>query len=150
MIDKPRAERIATVLAEMRKFTADVVFFHQKLAEAFNLNPSDLQLFDLLEFAGEATPTELAKRTGLTTGGVTAVVDRLESVRLIYREPNPRDRRSVLVKPTAEGLALVRPIYAKMHAELEWQLAHYNVKTLEVLIRFFEQANKIRGQRTIL
>jgi len=96
-----------------------------------------MQLFEILEVAGEVTPTQLAKQSGLTTGGVTAVLARLESARLIQREPNPRDRRSILVRATPEGLALLRPIYGKMNEDLEHQLALYNVKNLDVLIRFF-------------
>ncbi|MGA2372616.1 MAG: MarR family transcriptional regulator [Candidatus Korobacteraceae bacterium] len=109
-----------------------------------------MQLFEILEVAGEVTPTQLAKQSGLTTGGVTAVLARLESARLIQREPNPRDRRSILVRATPEGLALLRPIYGKMNEDLEHQLALYNVKNLDVLIRFFEQANRIRGRRTLI
>ena len=150
MSNQLKAPRIATLLAELRKFLAAVNLFNQRVAEEFNLNPSDTRLFQILEAAGEVTPTQLAKQTGLTTGGVTAVLDRLESVRLIRREANPRDRRSVLVRATPEALALLRPIYGKMNEDLEHQLALYTVKNLDVLIRFFEQANKIRGRRTLI
>ena len=150
MSNELKAPRIATLLAELRKFLAAVNLFNQRVAEEFNLNPSDTRLFQILEAAGEVTPTQLAKQTGLTTGGVTAVLDRLESVRLIRREANPRDRRSVLVRATPEALALLRPIYGKMNEDLEHQLALYNVKNLDVLIRFFAQANKIRGRRTLI
>jgi DNA-binding MarR family transcriptional regulator len=150
MSNEPKAPRIAALLAQLRKFIAGVIAFNQRVAEEFNLNPSDMQIFEILEATGEATPTQLARQTGLTTGGVTTVLDRLESARLIQREPNPRDRRSVLVRATPEGLALLRPIYGKMNEDLEHQLALYNVKNLDVLIRFLEQANRIRGRRTLI
>ena len=150
MSNETKAPRIAALLAQIRKFIAGVIAFNQRIAEEFNLNPSDTRLFEILEVAGEVTPTQLAKQSGLTTGGVTAVLDRLESARLIQRAPNPRDRRSVLVRATPEGLALLRPIYGKMNQDLEHQLALYNVKKLDVLIQFFEQANRIRGKRTLI
>jgi DNA-binding MarR family transcriptional regulator len=150
MSNEPKAPRIAALLAQLRKFIAGVIAFNQRVAEEFNLNPSDMQIFEILEATGEATPTQLARQTGLTTGGVTTVLDRLESARLIQREPNPRDRRSVLVRATPEGLALLRPIYGKMNEDLEHQLALYNVKNLDLLIHFFQQANRIRGKRTLI
>lgn len=49
------------------------------------------------------TPTELARRRMMTSGGMTAALDRLERRGLIERVPNPADRRGSLVQLTDEG-----------------------------------------------
>jgi DNA-binding MarR family transcriptional regulator len=55
----------------------------------------------------ERTPTDLARSRMMTSGGMTAALDRLERDGLVARRPNPADRRGSLVGLTAEGLALV-------------------------------------------
>jgi DNA-binding MarR family transcriptional regulator len=53
------------------------------------------------------TPGELSRSTMVTTGGMTKRLDRLESQRLIRREPDPSDRRGRLIALTDEGRALI-------------------------------------------
>lgn len=55
----------------------------------------------------ERTPTDLARSRMMTSGGMTAVLDRLERDGLVARRPNPDDRRGSLVGLTPEGLAIV-------------------------------------------
>jgi len=53
---------------------------------------------DHLHEAGELTPGQLAERLCLTSGAVTALLDRLERLGWAKREPHPHDRRSVIVR----------------------------------------------------
>ncbi|MEQ8718667.1 MAG: MarR family transcriptional regulator [Acidimicrobiales bacterium] len=68
------------------------------------------------------SPTELARHRMITSGGMTAALDRLERKGLISRQPNPDDRRSNLVALTDEGLATVDAAM-RVHAEAELRLA---------------------------
>ena len=52
------------------------------------------------------TPGELSRSTMVTTGGMTKRLDRLESLGLIRREPDPRDRRGKQIALTDDGRAL--------------------------------------------
>lgn len=82
---------------------------------AVSLEPFGLQLwgFDVLATLrrhGEPfrlTPTALSRATMLTTGAMTNRLDRLESAGFVAREPDPNDRRGVLVALTPEGRELV-------------------------------------------
>ncbi len=56
---------------------------------------------------GPITPNDLATRLTLTTGSVTALLDRLQDANLVRRDPNPDDRRSILVSPTESGTKMV-------------------------------------------
>ncbi|HEY1818198.1 MAG TPA: MarR family transcriptional regulator [Kofleriaceae bacterium] len=80
-----------------------MVLYNAALAETFGLQAADHKAFDLLLRAGPLTAGELGRATGLTTGAVTGLIDRLESSGFVDREPDPADRRKVLVvaRPTA-------------------------------------------------
>lgn len=55
----------------------------------------------------ELAPSELAERAGVTRAGMTKRLDRLERAGLVERTPTPGDRRSVLVRATAAGRAML-------------------------------------------
>jgi DNA-binding MarR family transcriptional regulator len=57
----------------------------------------------MLGRTGRTTIKPLVLELRLTSGAVTALLDRMESVDLVRREGNPDDRRSVLVSLTANG-----------------------------------------------
>ena len=53
---------------------------------------------------GPITAGELAERTGLTTGAITGVIDRLEKAGFVRRVKDPDDRRRVIIEPLAERI----------------------------------------------
>ena len=67
--------------------------------EDVGLNPTDLGSLCLLLLHGPAPAGRLAELTGLTTGAVTGVIDRLEAGGFVRRELDPADRRRVIVVP---------------------------------------------------
>lgn len=69
----------------------------------------------------ELTPTDLARSQMMTSGGMTAVIDRLAGRRFVERVPNPHDRRGSLVRLTPEGRALVERAMER-HVEVEREL----------------------------
>src|SRR5690242_14276855 len=92
----------AEVVEQIRRFSTAVVLFNQMVAEKVLLHPTDVQCLNLLELLGTSTPGKLAEGMCLTTGGVTVMLDRLERAGYIKREPNPDDRRSLLVRVSAK------------------------------------------------
>lgn len=84
----------------------------------------DYSLLVALRRAGEPgglTPTELARQRMMTSGGMTAAIDRLVGKGLVTRRPNPEDRRGSLVELTAAGRAVVDDAMAR-HADVEHAL----------------------------
>jgi len=53
------------------------------------------------------TPGKLAELTGLTTGGITVVLDRLEKAKYIRQERNPNDRRSISIVLIPRKIVLI-------------------------------------------
>jgi DNA-binding MarR family transcriptional regulator len=116
IIDQWRRER-PDLDPSAKEITGRVIRLASVFQEAFNASFRDLNVNDgdygilaPLRRAGAPyalTPTDLARHRMLTSGGMTAAVDRLERQGLVERVPNPADRRGSLVRLTAHGLAVI-------------------------------------------
>jgi len=76
----------------------------------FGINETDFGILAPLRRAGAPfalTPTELARAQMMTSGGMTAAIDRLERKGLVERVPNPADRRGALVRLTDDGRRVI-------------------------------------------
>jgi DNA-binding MarR family transcriptional regulator len=96
----PERPTITAVLGELRTLSTAIDQLDQASAERFGLNRTDHRCLDMLGATGRMTAKELAAALGLTTGGVTTVIDRLERSGYARRRPHPNDRRQVLVEAT--------------------------------------------------
>jgi len=74
--------------------------YEEALAEHLGLNATDLRCLELAIGEPGLTPGRLADLSGLTTGAVTGVLDRLEATGFVERHPDPADRRSVAIHPS--------------------------------------------------
>ena len=90
---------VAEIAADLKTFAARVNLHSLRAADALSLAPTDLVCMCLLQLNGSATAGWLAEQTGLTTGAVTGMIDRLERAGYVRREPDPKDRRRVIVQP---------------------------------------------------
>ncbi|TPN75001.1 MarR family transcriptional regulator [Mesorhizobium sp. CU2] len=84
-------------------------------------------------------PTELYEATMVTSGAMTARLDRLEKAGLIQRAPHPSDRRGVVVQLTAKGLALVDTALAAHVANEHEILAGLTEAEREILAKLLEK-----------
>lgn len=66
----------------MRVLGTRSVLYQQKVATSLGLYNHDFIAVDILNESGSITPGELYKLAGLTTGSITALVDRLEKAGL--------------------------------------------------------------------
>jgi len=93
------------------------------VAETLGVHPTDLMAGVHLLEIGPMTAGELAKLTGLTTGAMTAAIDRLERSGFAKREADPHDRRKVIIKPAKlpvrlialreEAMGKFRPVFSR-------------------------------------
>src|SRR5580658_4419241 len=119
MSTEKRTALHAELIGAIRRFIAGSIMFNQKVADRVGLHLTDMQCINLLDLLGPVTPGKLAERTGLTTGGVTVMLDRLEKAGFVKREPNPNDRRSVLVRVNPRKLKKIHAHYAGINERLE-------------------------------
>lgn len=101
---------------------------------------------------GGATPKELAEATGLSTGAITGIVDRLERAGYAKREPNQADRRSVIVRPrNTERLASESlPIFSSLTEAMNGLNARYSAEQRQLILRHLEDTIAILREQTAM
>lgn len=119
------------------------VMYHQAAAEKFGLNATDMKTLPILTERGPISAGDLAISLNLTTGAVTSVIDRLEKVGLVRREPDPKDRRKIQVIVSPEGLANAYKIYGPMANAMQKLGNEYTSEELEVIIDFLTKSTNI-------
>jgi len=94
-----REEAVRDLKLNLRHFVVALLVSSYEATEDVGVNPTDLGSLCLLLLHGPASAGRLAELTGLTTGAVTGVIDRLEQSGFVRRELDPADRRKVIVVP---------------------------------------------------
>jgi DNA-binding MarR family transcriptional regulator len=125
---------------EIRAYQRACDVIDEVTTERAGVNRTDGRCLDILEEQGPMTAGQLATLTGLTTGAITAVIDRLEHAGLARRVADEHDRRKVVVVLTEKTHAICRAIYQPLaHRGFELMTA-YTVTELEVILDFLRQS----------
>jgi DNA-binding MarR family transcriptional regulator len=129
------------LIDEVRRSQLATDRFDQAVADALGLNRTDMRCTDVLDREGRVTAGRLAEATGLTSGAITTVIDRLERAGFARRVQDPADRRRVLVELTPEMRDRGRSFYVP-HAEMAERLyKRYSEDELKLVLEF------VRGSR---
>lgn len=131
-----RAELIEQTTIEVRRQQVAYDRFHDAAAAYLGLNRTDIRCLDILDLAGRQTAGELAAGMGMSTGAVTAMLDRLEKSGYVRRLRDPDDRRRVLVEPTELTAERGREIYAPFEEQTGPMFARFTDAEL-ALVRDF-------------
>lgn len=86
------------LLALIRKEIRAATLFAQAVAKSSGMHPTDIRCLDFLSERGYATAGELSAIAGITTGAMTAVIDRMERAGLVQRTTDAHDRRKVIIR----------------------------------------------------
>jgi DNA-binding MarR family transcriptional regulator len=115
------------------------------LCQLLGINRTDSRCLDILDQRGQMTAGALAQESGLSTGAITAVIDRLEKVGYAHRVTDPGDRRRVLVELTDKARAAGYELMAGPMIDAgQTLLGRYSERDLELMIDFMEQGAEIR------
>src|SRR5208283_2399497 len=108
-----RAELLRRLSDLGRKISTQTVFLHQAIAQSIGLNATDTKCVDLIgsEPDGAVTAGRLSDLTGLTTGAITHILDRLEKRGFVERARDTEDRRKVFVRIRPESFAELESQY---------------------------------------
>lgn len=117
-------------------------------AELMGINRTDAKFLDLLDQHGRMTAGDLARECRLTTGAVTAAIDRLERAGYARRVSDPTDRRRVLVEPTELTKRVSWEMFYPMADDARARLADYSDEDLELLIRFHELGRRLQEDQS--
>lgn len=128
------------VIIGAREYGIGSVLFRHIVGEKLGVNVTDMECLGLIFLKGLATPSELGRYAGLSSGATTAMLDRLEKTGLIERRPNPNDRRSTLIAIVQERAVQIAPLFASLREAQDTLLSSYSETELEVLADFFRRS----------
>ena len=129
-------DEITALLRDFREVTSE---FELRLGQQLTVNPTDLIAMEHLIQDGPLTPTELARRLGVTTAAMTTSIDRLTAVGHVTRSPNPADRRGVLVVPAEASIGRAMGMLLPMIMGIDRVLDSYDDAQRTVIASYLRQ-----------
>ena len=146
-----REALIAALFLEVRQMSTGAIMFHQAIADRLGLHATDHKCADLIMRHGAMTSGRLAELTGLTTGAITGVVDRLESRGVARRATDPRDRRRVIVElvKNAAVECQLRELFQGIAEATRAILDGYSDSELALILDFVRQSNAMSHAETL-
>ena len=139
---KARVALLQELEEAMRRTSAQGVLFGQTVANVAGISGSDLDCMDFLNLEGRITAGRLAELTGLTTGAITGVIDRLEKAGFVRRERDEADRRKVFIMIVPENVAKIGRLYVPMQEAMHKVWSTYSDAELQLLLRFAKEGYK--------
>jgi DNA-binding MarR family transcriptional regulator len=132
-----------------REIGARTILFHQAMANLVGVSVTDLKCLDYVDRGGDVTAGDLARVTGLTTGAITAAIDRLEKVGLARRERSETDRRKVFIRLSQSPMMKrIAPVYEALGRETAQLVTRYSTKELETIKDFCDRCIEIMRRQT--
>ena len=142
--EKDQPSRIALLLREL--FEANEKFA-EGLAEELTVNETDFRAMEFLIEHGPCSAKDLATALGLSPGAVTVVIDRLEKVGHVTREPNPKDRRGLVIQPKKASVDRAWQALGPIIQKHSTMLAEMPARKRNVIEDYLVELLKIYGSK---
>jgi DNA-binding MarR family transcriptional regulator len=144
-------DNIESVIRSLRRLNLQGSFFGQAVAIRFGLSESDIETLEALMDVGASTAGRLSELTGLTSGAITRVIDRLEQAGYVRRIPDPADRRRVIVELVPEKVAAVQSTLGRIGQASVEEIGRYTDAQLALINDFLTRMEQItRDEATTL
>ncbi|GGL95633.1 MarR family transcriptional regulator [Micromonospora yangpuensis] len=138
--DTRRAHLVAEIAADLRRYSGDAQHVGHAFANLHGLNATDLQALLAVmdaELADDPiTPGRLGEHLNLSSGSVTALVDRLERGGHVRRDRDTADRRKVFLRYADRGAALAMDFFRPLGRRTDQVMDAFSDAELEVVHRF--------------
>ncbi|MFL5574657.1 MAG: MarR family winged helix-turn-helix transcriptional regulator [Gemmatimonadaceae bacterium] len=133
-----------------RELSATTIMFHTAIAEHLGLGATDHKVLDFVLRMGPSTAGQLAEITGLTTGAITGVIDRLEAAGYVKRVRDAKDRRKVLVHSTlgATGERRLTQLFASLAQGVMKLASSYNDEELAAIVDYLTRVEALMREET--
>src|SRR5262252_1881238 len=139
---KTRAVLLQELENAMRKASSQGAMFAKIVADRAGISSADMDCIDFVNVEGRMTAGRLAELTGLTTGAITGVIDRLEKAGFVRRERDESDRRKVFIAPVAERVMELARRFELMQRAMHKQSDGYTDAELKLLLRYATEGYK--------
>lgn len=139
------------IIKEIRKLSQQHAYtsiqMHEGVARKAGLPGTDHKYLGFFIEKGPMTAGELASLSGLTTGAVTALIDRFEKKKLVKRQFAKEDRRKVIIEPNTKNImALLEPLYKEYRSKTEELIASFSNKELKTIETYFLKSIEIMNE----
>lgn len=139
----------ATISELGRRLSEVTLQLHQAVAARAGLSGTDHKYVGTLMRHGPMTAGQLGDHTGLSSGAITGLVDRLEAKGLVRREADASDRRKVLIVPHATNIdALLGPMSRELAAHVAAHVRELPPGEAEIVERYLRQMIVILSELT--
>ena len=131
-----REELMQAITEKFREMSTETIMFHQAVADVLGLHITDHKSLDIIHRFGAMPAGKLGELTGLTTGAVTGIIDRLEEAGYVRRTNDPKDRRRTIVEPTRHRKweRKIEMIFMPLHERMNKLLSSYSDSELAFLL----------------
>lgn len=142
---KERHELLRRMWELGREMSTQTVFLHQAIAQSAGLNATDTKCIDLILRCQEEQVTAgwLSQQSGLTTGAITHILDRLEKRRYIRRVRDTHDRRRVFIVANRARLKPLEPKYEAIGRAFMAVLEQFSDDELQLICNYLEKTSEI-------
>lgn len=138
--DPERSAALQQVMTAAREFGLATIALNSAVARSMKVHPTDAWILSYMRSLPPEeplSPGDLARVTGLTTGAITGVIDRLEAQSYARRERDAHDRRKVIIVPTEKSATVVRVFQPLVEKCMDMALT-YSTEELQTIGRYFE------------
>jgi DNA-binding MarR family transcriptional regulator len=145
---KPTAlnERVSRVDVLIREMAAQTMVTSQIVAGHFGLHTTDLRVLDIIFMRGKVLAGELATATGLSSGSVTALIDRLVNAGYVERQDDATDRRKVWVCSRKDAIEPIAMMFMPSQQRMFELWRTFTAKELDTIASFLERTTKLAAE----
>lgn len=149
MSSNGKTKMAESVYAQLGMMSGYILMFHQLVGDVLGMNSTDLKSLDFLRREGSMTAGRLTELTGLTTGAITGIVNRLEERGYVRREKDATDGRRVLIVPVMDKtMREIAPVFASVTKHLKENCARYSITELATILDFLRSHQEIVRQES--
>ena len=132
-----------------QQYAYSTIQMHEAIARKAGLSGTDHKYLGFLMQKGQMTAGELSALTGLTTGAVTGLIDRLEKKKMVKRKFAAEDRRKVFIEPNTKNImSVLVPLYKEFRSNSEKLIASFSNKEIKIIETYFLKAIEIMNATT--
>ena len=143
---KTLTERVERVDVLVRETAAQTMVTSQIVAGHFGLHTTDLRVLDIIFMRGQVLAGELATATGLSSGSVTALVDRLIKAGYVERSDDATDRRKVWVRSRNDAIEPIAAMFCKSQQRMFELWRTFTASELDTIASFLERTTKLAAE----
>jgi DNA-binding MarR family transcriptional regulator len=117
--------------------------FNESIAKKLKLSRTDMRCLELIGRLGPLTAGRLAEESGLTTGAVTFILDRLEEARMVSRRRDTEDRRRVWVEIEPDAQKRLQAMQQPVAEQMREVTQHFKVDELAIVRDYMREAKEV-------